>query len=575
MTVIIASTTADATYSETTTISPYVTVGQMSGSAGSKLYNFGAIMGDGVAAVVMAPGLTYLSFVNYANALVFAPYENGVDVGSGGTSLIDNRGTIIAASAILVHYDAANYSIKNSGTISATSYGIVINAAHGAPGATITNSGTIEADGTAILLSGPSSPLIINTGTIHAPVAIQADGGGRIELQNSGTVIGSISAQSSNVADVVTNSGRINGSLSLGSGNDEYRATGNGSVGNIIAGAQGNDTLHGGGLADRIDGGSENDLVGGGGGNDTMDGGTGSDTVDYTDKSAGIAVTLNGSTTTTVQVGGVNEDSIKNFENVLGGAGSDKITGDGAANTLIGNGGNDSLVGGSGNDVLKGGSGHDVLDGGSGIDWADYSDQSALVEIDLDGANIVTAKVGGVAEDTLRDVENLIGGTGANKLIGDAAANIFLGKGGNDTLSGMEGADSLDGGTGNDKLDGGTGNDTLVGGAGNDTLTGGTGSDTFRFTFPVGPGNIDIITDFKHPDDTIALAAGLGTGALNSTYFRSTEGGHAGDSNDFIIYDHSNGTLWFDADAGGSGAAVQIATFSNHAVLTASDFLLV
>jgi hypothetical protein len=58
-----------------------------------------------------------------------------------------------------------------------------------------------------------------------------------------------------------------------------------------------------------------------------------------------------------------------------------------------------------------------------------------------------------VAEDTIRNIENLIGGSGDDHFIGDAAANM---------LSGNAGDDLLEGGAGNDTLIGGFGVDTAV-----------------------------------------------------------------------------------------------------------------
>ena len=60
-----------------------------------------------------------------------------------------------------------------------------------------------------------------------------------------------------------------------------------------------------------------------------FDGGAGSDTVDYshlTNSSNSIVVTLNGSSLTTVNIAGLEDDSIKNIENVTGGAGDRKST---------------------------------------------------------------------------------------------------------------------------------------------------------------------------------------------------------------------------------------------------------
>ena len=66
----------------------------------------------------------------------------------------------------------------------------------------------------------------------------------------------------------------------------------------------------------------------------------------------------------------------------------------------------------------------------------------------LNGATNATVTVGGVAEDTIRNIENVIGGSGNDTLTGDALANSFIGGAGNDLLKGGGGNDVLDGGAG-------------------------------------------------------------------------------------------------------------------------------
>ena len=114
---------------------------------------------------------------------------------------------------------------------------------------------------------------------------------------------------------------------------------------------------------------------------------------------------------------------IRNIENVIGGTGNDTLTGDGNANSLKGNDGDDLLSGGDGDDTLTGGNGLDTLDGQGGADTADFSDKTVSVVVALNGANDATVSIGGVAEDTLRNIENLIGGSGDDTLTGDAANN--------------------------------------------------------------------------------------------------------------------------------------------------------
>jgi Ca2+-binding RTX toxin-like protein len=145
-------------------------------------------------------------------------------------------------------------------------------------------------------------------------------------------------------------------------------------------------------------------------------------------------------------------------------SGNDSMTGNkfndviksGAGNDiLVGNAGNDKLYGESDNDLLKGGAGKDTLDGGSGTDTADYSDKTTAVKVTLNGSTNDTVYVNNSAEDTIKNIENINGGSGADTITGDAYANTLKGNSGNDTLNGGAGADTLIGGTGTDKLFGG------------------------------------------------------------------------------------------------------------------------
>ncbi|MBK8117269.1 MAG: hypothetical protein IPK44_23555 [Candidatus Accumulibacter sp.] len=130
------------------------------------------------------------------------------------------------------------------------------------------------------------------------------------------------------------------------------------------------------------------------------------------------------------------------IENAVGGSGNDKIAGNDTNNKLFGGLGDDTMGGGLGNDTLVGGAGKDSLNGNHGIDTADYSDKTSAVSVTLNGATAATVTLGGVAEDSIQNIENLIGGSAADYLNGDSLANI---------------------------LNGGSGNDILVGGLGNDT----------------------------------------------------------------------------------------------------------
>lgn len=145
-----------------------------------------------------------------------------------------------------------------------------------------------------------------------------------------------------------------------------------------INGLGGNDIIYGGAGNDRINGGIGDDRLVGDAGADTLNGGTGADTADYSGVSSALTISIDGRANDGVR----NErDSVAlDVENVLGGGGSDSITGSQAVNELDGGPGNDTIAGGSGDDVIDGGTGNDTirgeigndaLDGESGIDQVD------------------------------------------------------------------------------------------------------------------------------------------------------------------------------------------------------------
>jgi Ca2+-binding RTX toxin-like protein len=215
------------------------------------------------------------------------------------------------------------------------------------------------------------------------------------------------------------------------------------------------ENIVGGKAGDILTGDSRANKFVGAAGRDTIDGGRGLDLADYSEKVSGVKVTLDGSNWATVSVGGKSEDRIRNIEKLLGGYGNDTLTGDGGANTL------------------QGAVGKDRLDGKGGIDTVDYSDRPWAISADLSGSNWSTVRVNGVAEDTIRRIENVIGSFRDDSISGDGKANMLAGGSGNDTLYGSGGIDTLKGGSGNDELrvaagihpagviDGGSGRDIL------------------------------------------------------------------------------------------------------------------
>jgi Ca2+-binding RTX toxin-like protein len=273
------------------------------------------------------------------------------------------------------------------------------------------------------------------------------------------------------------------------------------------ADANGNDYLDGGNGSDTLYGGAGTDTLIGGAGDDYMDGGAGVDTASYVGAPAGVTVNLNlaGAQNTV----GAGLDTLVNIENVSGSNFNDVITGNAGDNRLDGNGGDDVLSAGAGNDRADGGAGNDIvrgdagndsvvgglgddlLDGGAGIDAALYNTIAAAVNVNL----ATNSATGGQGNDTLVNIENVVGSTLA------------------DTLTGNAGDNTLNGAAGNDTMGGGAGNDTLIGDVGNDTMSGQGGSDVFRWTANVFNsadvtfGGIDKITDFNAGDKVDFTAA--------------------------------------------------------------------
>ena len=132
-----------------------------------------------------------------------------------------------------------------------------------------------------------------------------------------------------------------------------------------------------------------------------LSGGAGADTLSYAGSGAGVYVNL---ASGYVSGGDARNDTIANFEHVVGSSHGDSLGGDDGANRLSGCSGNDWLYGHQGDDHLTGGGGADRLNG------------------------------------RLRE-DMLIGGTGADRLTGGAGDDLFrfASGGGADTVTGFTG----------------------------------------------------------------------------------------------------------------------------------------
>ncbi len=174
-------------------------------------------------------------------------------------------------------------------------------------------------------------------------------------------------------------------------------------------GGAGSDTLAGlenligSAYADTLIGNAAANILLGGGGNDSLDGGGGVDTASYAGAAAGVTLSL--AIGTAQATGGAGADTLARFENLLGGAYADTLTGNFAGNTLWGGGGSDRLNGNGGNDVLSGQGGNDTLGGGQGNDqlWGGAGADFFVFSTALNAtSNVDVIRDYSVADDTIR-----------------------------------------------------------------------------------------------------------------------------------------------------------------------------
>jgi serralysin len=447
---------------------------------------------------------------------------------AGAASTVDNGGSIksLTNTAILFSGNETNRVTNAAGKTIEGAKGIEVTSTLTSAKLTVSNAGTITASGTAVI-GGKGGDRVDNTGTIKSTATI------------SGAV-----------------------ALDLGAGDDFYDGR-NGTVIGIVKlgdnddvayGGDGNEIFSGGTGSNTIDGGGGNDTIIGGLGYSTINGGTGKDTIDYSEATAssgGTGVTVNlGSTS---GYGNQFSDTLDSIENVIGSAHKD---------TIVGSGGENLLQGDASDDTLEGGFGHDTIQGGAGINTARFTGSTVAI-VDL---SKTTEQDTGYGTDILTDIQNVEGGSGADKLTGNHEANLLDGNSGNDTLVGKEDNDTLQGEAGNDTLEGGAGNDTLDGGSGADTAVFSglkdnytivdKGNGEFTITDKTGQDGIDQLKDIrfaKFGDQTIALVNGAPTSISPSTASVLESAAIGATVTTFFGSDPDGDTLTFSlvSDAGG------------------------
>lgn len=240
------------------------------------------------------------------------------------------------------------------------------------------------------------------------------DGGdGRDEIDYSGRTAGI-------TADLANHSGGQSGETDTLNNFEDIDGSSTG--GNTLTGTDG---------PNRIQGGDGVDNLTGAGGDDTLSGYLSGDT-------------LNGDA---------------GFDELNGGAGADTLNGGDDPDYLIGGDGTDTLNGDGGDDEIDpgtnfsvatpAGDGADTVDGGAGSDWIDYYDRTAPVTVDLSGGgdgSVATTSNGQSGEhDSIKNIENVNGGTGADTITGNSAGNtVYDGSGAGDNISTLGGDDEID-----------------------------------------------------------------------------------------------------------------------------------
>jgi serralysin len=170
-----------------------------------------------------------------------------------------------------------------------------------------------------------------------------------------------------------------------------------------------------------------------------------------------------------------------------------------------------------------------------------------------------------------------------------AGDDILFGTDCNDTIAGLAGDDYIRGGAGKDRLFGNEGKDALIGnagndilngGAGDDILTGGVGNDKFIFgdstPFNTASLGVDRINDFTPSEDLIGLSKAAFPNLGNDFFGTVTEDASVGSSAAAIVYNTSNGKLFYNTNGvdSGLGNGGQFASIFGQPMLSAQDFTL-
>jgi hypothetical protein len=150
-------------------------------------------------------------------------------------------------------------------------------------------------------------------------------------------------------------------------------------------------------------------LAGGGAGTH-IDGGGGVNLLDYQAYDSSHPVGVNLTTGAATGMNGGLPGGIANIRNVYGGSGDDALIGDALDNTF------------------RGGPGNDTIDGMGGVNTLDESNATVALNV-----NLTTGVATGLGTDTLKNIQNVLTGSGNDTLEGNGQDNLLNGGSGSDT----------------------------------------------------------------------------------------------------------------------------------------------
>jgi Ca2+-binding RTX toxin-like protein len=493
----------------------------------------GVMIADGSSPVLSVFGV----IANVANTFGGGGVRDDGDSASSTLILVGSTGSI-SARTNAIDIGGAFLSLINHGIISAHSDAITFRKSASLTSATavIENTGHILSRTTALSIGAVGE--VNNSGTIEGSIAIVGKFFS-IVVRNTGTILGATAILGSIEADAVVSTGEIVGNVWLNEGADTARISGT-LIGSIFGGS-GDDTISL--LAARGD----NEVFGGAGNDTFVTDGTGGDFLEILNQGDDHVISR-----ATAYTLGDNVERLTLRASALDGHGNalnNTITGNARGNILSGEAGNDTINGFSGRDQIAGDGGNDSLFGDAGADTLQ----------------------GGTGNDRLD------GGDGDDALWGENDADTLFGGLGDDVLRGGKGGDALTGGEGDDSILGGTGNDVLNGGEGGDTMNGGLGADTFYFAALTDSSNVegfDLIQGFVSGQDKLHLSAIDANGALAGDPAFVFMGTAAFTAAGQVRYSVSGSDVVVEVNVVGTSGAEMTIRLSGLGALVAGDFFL-